>query len=110
MGASQLSRAAQRFYEEIGVALAPISGRFVYLDTVQALLPRWLPTTDLSELARLNPGASIFERRRFGDLPVGDLATCKHPGLGSQTSADRAHADCNWRIRTGARSLQLNPD
>ena len=70
MGASQLSRAAQRFYEEVGVALAPISGRFVYLDTVQALLPRWLPTTDLSQLARLNPGASIFERRRFGDLPV----------------------------------------
>ena len=38
------------------------------------------------------------------------VATCKHPGLGSQTSADRAHADCNWRIRIGARSLQLNPD
>jgi hypothetical protein len=73
MDATRLSRAAQHFGEEIDVVLAPISDRFVCLDTIQALLPRWLPTPDLSELARLNPGASIFERRRFGDCPVGDL-------------------------------------
>ena len=27
-----------------------------------------------------------------------DVATCNHPRSGSQTSAGRAHADCNWQI------------
>jgi len=38
------------------------------------------------------------------------VATCKHPGPGSQTSAGRAHAHCNREFRTGAISLQPNPD
>jgi pimeloyl-ACP methyl ester carboxylesterase len=38
------------------------------------------------------------------------VATCKHPRPGSQTSAGRAHADCNQRFVTDARSLQLGAD
>jgi hypothetical protein len=35
------------------------------------------------------------------------VTACNHPRTGSQSSAGRAHASCNWRNGSGSRSLQL---
>jgi hypothetical protein len=97
-----------------------VMARSIHIDAVRAHpLAAWVIARDQIDypgklVARLVTDAPTSYVLLFdtlaglqAQLPV---ATCKHPGSGSQTSDRPAHDHCKWPWDTNPESLQLNPD